>query len=129
MKHPFWIQDRSCYRGQDCDGAEREAESPRAATEAKKEENERMRLVESLGDPCRIRQGVSSDAEAVIQVLEQPKHLPEHFRLRSSHAVSDRPIPRGHAELIDNNRPSSRNPFTSECPPTIYCPSLPDEHG
>ena len=43
-----------CRIGQDGDGAEREAESPHAAMEAKKEEKERMRLVESLSDPCRI---------------------------------------------------------------------------
>ena len=41
-------------RGQDGDGAEREAESPRDATKAKKEEKERMRLVEGLTEPCRI---------------------------------------------------------------------------
>ena len=115
--------------GKDCDGAEREAESPRAAAEAKKEEKKRMRLVGSLSDPCGIQQGVSSDAEAAIQILEPPKHLPEHFRLHSSHAVSDRPMLGGHAQLIDNNCPSSCNPFTSESPPTINCPSLPDEHG
>ena len=83
MKNPFRIQDRSCRRGQKGeeggDGAEREAESPRNATEAKKEENERIRLVENLSDPCRIQQGVPSDAEAAIQVLEPPKHLLEHF--------------------------------------------------
>ena len=83
MKHPFRIQDRSCRRGQKeeegGDGAEREAESPRATTEAKKEEKERMRLVESLSNPCKVQQGVSSNAEAAIQVLEPPKHLLEHF--------------------------------------------------
>ena len=41
-------------QGQDGDGAEREAESPRAATKAKKEENERMRLVEGLTEPYKI---------------------------------------------------------------------------
>ena len=41
-------------QGQDGDGAEQEAESPRAATKAKKEEKERMRLVEGLTEPCRI---------------------------------------------------------------------------
>ena len=133
MKHPFQIQDRSFCRGQKGekggDGAEREAESPRAATEAKKEENERMRLEESLSNPCKVQQGVSSDAEAAIQVLEPPKHLPEHFRLRLSHAVSDQPMPGGHAQLIDNNCPSSHKPFTPESPPTINCPSIQDEHG
>ena len=44
----------NCRRGQDGDGVEREAESPCAATKAKKEENERMRLVEGLTEPCRI---------------------------------------------------------------------------
>ena len=41
-------------RGQDGDGAEREAKSPRVATKAKKEENERIRLVEGLTKLCRI---------------------------------------------------------------------------
>ena len=68
-----------CCKGQDGDGAEREVESPRAAVEAKKEEKKRMMLVESLSDPYMIQQGVSSDAEAAIQVLEPPKHLLEHF--------------------------------------------------
>ena len=133
MKHPFQIQDRSCRRGQKGeeggDGTKREAESPRGATGAKKEEKERMRLVESLSDLCRIQQEMPSDAGAAIQVLEPPKHLPEHFRLRLSHAIFDHPMPEGHPLLIDRNRPSSCNPFTSECPPTIYCPSLLDEHG
>ena len=44
----------NCSRAQDGDGAERKAESPRATTGAKKEENERMRLVENLTEPCRI---------------------------------------------------------------------------
>ena len=44
----------NCRKGQDGDGAEREAESPRAATKAKKEERERMRLVEGLTEPYRI---------------------------------------------------------------------------
>ena len=44
----------NCRRGQDGDGAEREAKSPRTATKAKKEENERMRLAEGMTEPCRI---------------------------------------------------------------------------
>ena len=44
----------NCRRGQDGDRVEREAESPRAATKAKKEEKERMRLVEGLTEPYRI---------------------------------------------------------------------------
>ena len=48
------------------DGVEREVESPCTTTEAKKEENERMRLVKSLSDPCSIQQGVPLDAEAAI---------------------------------------------------------------
>ena len=123
-------QKRDHYQeeGRDRDGAEREAESPRAATKAKKVEKKRMRLVGSLSNPCGIQQSVSLDAEAAIQVLEPLKHLLEHFRLCSSHEVSDRPMLGGHAQLIDNN-PSSRNPFTSESPPSIYCLSLPDEYG
>ena len=87
-----------CRRGQDGDGAEREAESPRSTTTAKKEENERMRLVENLINPCRIQQGVPSDAEAAIQVLEPPKHLPEHFRLRLNLVVSDHAMPERHTQ-------------------------------
>ena len=41
-------------KGQDGDGAEQETESPRAATKAKKEEKERMRLAEGLTESCRI---------------------------------------------------------------------------
>ena len=43
-----------CRRGQDGDGAEREAKSPRTATKAKKEGKERMRLVEGLTKPYKI---------------------------------------------------------------------------
>ena len=41
-------------QGQDGDGSEREAESPRVSTKDKKEEKERMRLVEGLTEPYRI---------------------------------------------------------------------------
>ena len=98
--------------GQDGDGAEREAESPRAATKDKKYENESMRLVEGLTEPWRILQGMPSDVEAAIQVLEPPKHLPEHFRLRASHAVFDHSMLEGHTQQIDRNRSSFCNPFT-----------------
>ena len=44
----------SCRRGQDGDGAKQEAESPHATTRTKKEEKERMRLVQGLTEPYRI---------------------------------------------------------------------------
>ena len=44
----------NCRRVQDGDGAEQEAESPHASTKAKKEEKERIRLVEGLTEPYRI---------------------------------------------------------------------------
>ena len=67
------------------------------------------------------------DAEATIQVLAPPKPIPEYFRLRSNHAASDHSMPKRHIHQIDRKHPSFCNPFTSRCPSTINCPSLPDE--